>query len=153
MPATIEILGIDPLTRRVQTWPRVIDSALRDQILVEARPLIDSMRSLAGAVGGVAVHASRRLEIVSTADGISVTAGGDPTIFGAEFGSKRATRRRTAYVNRSRAGRPYIVRRRTTKQFHPHLGRRGYWFWPAVRKDLKGINRRVYELLAKAVSP
>jgi len=45
------------------------------------------------------------------------------------------------------------VRRRTTKQFHPHLGRRGYWFWPAVRKDLKGINRRVYELLAKAVNP
>ena len=153
MPATIEIFGIDPLTRRVKTWPRVIDAALRDRILVEARPLVDNMQMRAGAVGGVAVHAARNLTLVSTADGISVTAGGDPTIFGAEFGSKRSTRRRKAYVTRSRAGRPYIARRRTTRQFHPHLGRRGYWFWPTVRKDLKGINRRVFELLTKAVSP
>ena len=153
MPATIEILGIDPLTRRVQTWPRVIDRTLRDQILVEAQPLVDSMQSRAAAVGGVAVHAARNLALVSTADGISVTVGGDPTIFGAEFGSKRGSRRRSVYVTRSRAGRAYIARRRTTRQFHPHLGRRGYWFWPTVRTDLKGINRRVYELLAKAVNP
>ena len=150
MSATVQVLGIDPLTKRVKTWPQQIDHALHDQILVEVRPLLSTMRGLAH--GGVAAHAARHLRIASTADGISVAASGDPTIFGAEFGSKR--KRRRSYVTRSRAGRGYVVpRRRTTMQFAPHLGKRGYWFWPAVRTDLRGINRRVYELMRKTVSP
>ena len=148
---TIEILGIDPLTRRVKTWPNQIDDAVHEQILVETRPLISTMHSLAHGVGGVAVHASRNLRIVSTADGVSVTAAGDATIFGAEFGSKRNRRNRRAYVNRSRRGKAFVVRRRTTMQFKPHLGKRGYWFWPAVRTDLRGINARVFKLLSKVV--
>jgi hypothetical protein len=149
MSATIEILGLDPLTNRVKTWPRAIDNAVHEQILVEARPLTSTMHGLASGVGGVARHAARNLRVVSTTDGVSVTASGDPTIFGAEFGSHR--KRRKAYVNRSRRGDGYIVRRRTTMQFKPHLGRRGYWFWPAVRTDLAGINRRVLELLSDVV--
>jgi hypothetical protein len=150
MPATIEILGLDPLTNRVKTWPREIDNAVHAQILVEVRPLMSTMRGLASGVG-VARHAARNLRVASTTDGVAVAAGGDPTIFGAEFGSHR--KRRKAYATRSRKGNGYLVRRRTTMQFKPHLGKRGYWFWPAVRTDLAGINRRVFELLGKAVSP
>lgn len=153
MPASIQILGLDPLTRRVKTWPQTITRELRAQVLVEVRPLVTDMRGLAHSVGGSAVHAARHLRIVSTQDGMSVAAGGDPVIFGAEFGSKRNRRQRRRYIGRSRAGRGYIVKRRTTMQFKPHLGRRGYWFWPTVRTDLKGINKRVYELLVKAVNP
>lgn len=152
MPATIQIIGLDPLQRRVKTWPQRIDDSVNDQILVEVQPLLGTMRGLAHGVGGSAVRAARRLRVVSTADGMSVSAGGDPVIFGAEFGSKR--KRRRAYVSRSRAGRGFVVpRRRTTMQFKPHLGRRGYWFWPAVRTDLRGINRRVHDLIVEAVSP
>jgi len=149
MPATIEIYGIDPLTQRVKTWPQQIDNAVHDQILVEVRPLLGTMRGMASPVG-VMRGASRHLRVVSTVDGVSVTAEGLPYIHGAEFGSDR--RRRTAYVTRSRKGNGYLVRRRTTRQFKPHLGKHGYWFWPAVRRDLAGINRRVFELLSDVVS-
>lgn len=152
MSATVQVLGLDPLTRRVKTWPQRIDSAVHEQVLVEVRPLVSTMRGLAAGAGGVAARAARRTHTVSTADGVSVVAAGEPFMFGAEFGSKR--KRRRSYVTRSRAGRGYVVpRRRTTMQFRPHLGRRGYWFWPAVRTDLRGINRRVAELLRETVSP
>lgn len=150
MPATIEVLGIDDLTGRVKTWPREIDDAVHDQILVEVRPLLGTMRGLASGIG-VARGAARHLRVVSTTDGVSVTAEGLPYIHGAEFGSDR--KRRVDYVTRSRKGNGYVIRRRTTMQFKPHLGKRGYWFWPAVRTDLAGINRRVFELLGKTVSP
>lgn len=149
MPATIEILGIDPLTNRVKTWPREISNAVHEQILIETRPLMSTMRGLASSIGGVQRSASRHLHIVSTADGVSVTAEGLPYIHGAEFGSHR--KRRLDYVTRSRKGNGYLVRRRTTRQFKPHLGKRGYWFWPAVRTDLAGINRRVFKLLSDVV--
>lgn len=28
-------------------------------------------------------------------------------------------------------------KRKTTRQFRPHRGRRGYWFWPQIREDEK----------------
>jgi hypothetical protein len=150
MPASISILGIDPLTNRVRTWPKAISDAVLQQVLVEARPLVSHMRSRAASVGGSARIAGRTVALVASRDGVSVTAGGTPVLFGAEFGSKRGGRRR-AYVTRSRKGTPYVVRRRTKLQFPPFLGSRGYWFWPTVRTDLKGINRRVGAILAEAV--
>jgi hypothetical protein len=69
---------------------------------------------------------------------------------GAEYGGGKRPKR--AYVNRSRSGRPYVVRRRTTKQFHPYLGTRGYWFWPTVRLDLKGIRKRIKTAVVQAVT-
>jgi hypothetical protein len=104
-------------------------------------------------VGGSATIASRALRIVSTGGGVAVTAGSTPVTMGAEFGSFGKRSKKRAYVTRSRKGNAYVVRRRTKVQFRPHLGRRGYWFWPAVRKDLKGINRRVGELIREAVNP
>jgi hypothetical protein len=152
MPAIIQVIGLDSLTNRMTSWPRQIDDAVHDQVLVEVRPLMSTMHGLASSYGGVARKAAEHLTIASTQDGVSVTAGGAPMIFGAEFGSHR--KRRRSLVTRSRRGTPFVVpRRRTTMQFKPHLGRRGYWFWPAVRTDLKGINRRVFQIIMKAVEP
>jgi len=69
---------------------------------------------------------------------------------GAEFGGRR--RKKKAVVTRSRSGRGYIMRRRTTMQFAPFLGTRGYWFWPTARTDLKGINARIGKILSSVVS-
>lgn len=143
------IVGLDPLTQRMRTWPQAIDAAVHARVMVEARPLVGRMRSRAAAVGGPARIAGRTVALVSARDGVAVRAGGTPVLFGAEFGSKRV--RRKAYVTRSRARTPYVVRRRTTRQFRPFLGRRGYWFWPTVRSDLKGINARVGRVIAEAV--
>jgi hypothetical protein len=150
MPAYCAILGIDPLTNRIRTWPKKIDDAVHERVMVEARPLVSHMKQRAAAVGGSATIAGRTVALVSTKDGIAVSAGGTPVTFGAEFGSKHGRSKR-AYVTRSRKGTPYVVRRRTKNQFHPFLGNRGYWFWPTVRTDLKGINRRVGAILAEAV--
>jgi hypothetical protein len=141
MSASVAILGLDELTGRVKTWPVEIDRAVHEQVLVETRPLVSHMKGRAGAVGGSARLAARGLRIASTQDGVSVVADGSDVLMGAEFGSK--VRKKVAYVTRSRKGRGYIAKRRTKLQFKPFLGTRGYWFWPTVRTDLKGINARV----------
>jgi hypothetical protein len=93
--------------------------------------------------------------MASTPDGMSIVAGGtggtaSVVLKGAEFGGRR--RKKKAVVTRSRSGRGYIMRRRTTMQFAPFLGTRGYWFWPTARTDLKGINARIGKILSSVVS-
>jgi len=146
----VSIVGLDALTNRVKTWPVAINQAIHEQVLVETQPLIGHMHALAGAVGGSATHAARGLRISSTTKGVSVVASGSATLHGAEFGANRPGPYIT-YATTSRAGRAYAVRRRTKGQFRPWLGRTGYWFWPTVRTDLKGINQRVGQILMKAV--
>lgn len=148
--ASVRILGLDALTGRMREWPRAIDAAVHDQVVIEVAPLVSHMTSRAGAVGGVSVKAARGLRIVSTQRGMSVVAARSLVLMGGEYGSK--VRRKKPYVTRSRKGRGYLVRRRTKNQFKPFLGRRGYWFWPTVRTDLKGINRRVGQIVAGVVN-
>lgn len=155
MSGKVQILGIGVLRGRMQRWPSQISAAVRDQITKEVSTLIDDMRARANAVGGSARLASSTLRIESTKDGMSVIAGGTSgreslVLKGAEFGGGKRPKR--AYVTLSRRGRPYIVRRRTTRQFRPFLGSHGYWYWPTAKKDLKGINARVGAIIRGAVS-
>lgn len=149
----VRILGIDTLTGKMTSWPKRIDDAVQDQILHEVKPLVDHMKGKASTIGGAARMVARTTRTVSTQDGMSVVVGGGGLagvlMAGAEYGGRKRPKR--AYVNRSRKGRGYIVRRRTTQQFKPHLGSRGYWFWPTARKDLKGINKRVAAVISKVV--
>jgi len=149
----VRILGIDTLTGKVQTWPQRIDEAVHEQIMREVEPLVIHMKETASHFGGAARIASRTARVSSTADGMSVVTGGAglaaTLMAGAEYGGRK--RPKKAYVNRSKRGKGYIVRRRTTQQFKPHLGSRGYWFWPTARKDLKGINKRVAAVIQKVV--
>lgn len=156
MSATdVRILGLDPLRRRVQEWPQDISNAVSQEITAEVTPLMDHMRDHAMAIGGASRIAARSLRIATTQTGMSVTAGGNAdlastVLAGAEYGGRKRPKR--AYVTRSPRGRGYVVRRRTTQQFKPHLGSRGYWFWPTARTDLRGINDRVADIIAKVVS-
>lgn len=150
MSGNVQVLGLDDLRQRMFHWPAELDRAVRDRVTVEVQPLVGAMRSLAGAVGGSAPLAARSVRVQSTSAGMAVVATATAVLYGAEFGSDR--KRRRSYVNRSRKGTAYVVTRRTTKQFKPHLGRRGYWFWPTVRSDLKGINARVGKAINEVVS-
>ena len=69
---------------------------------------------------------------------------------GAEFGSRGIRRR--SYATRSRSGNPYIVRRRTTRQFLSS-NPRGYALLPAMRDSMGGIHQRIFDELAEAVTP
>lgn len=41
--------------------------------------------------------------------------------------------------------------RPTTRQFPPHLGREGYFFWPTIREETADIAERYGELLERAL--
>jgi hypothetical protein len=155
MSMNVRLLGVDALERRAAQWPQEIASAVSDEITAEVTPLMNHMRDHAMAIGGAARVSARTLRIQSTQAGMSVVAGGSGglgaiLLAGAEYGGRKRPKR--AYVTRSRSGRGYVVRRRTTQQFKPHLGSRGYWFWPTARTDLRGINERVGAIVTRVVN-
>jgi hypothetical protein len=151
---TVNVIGLDVLAARAKGWPGEIDAAVAREIGQTVRPLIGHMGTKASAIGGAAKVASRSLGLAVSGDAMTVRAGGaglsGTLLMGGEFGGRKRPRRPYAY--RSRSGNAYIAKRRATMQFKPHLGRRGYWFWPTVRTDLKGINARVSEILAKVAN-
>lgn len=149
----IETIGMEALQRRVRRWPTAVAQAAATLVHSEVHEMAVDMRTGAPRFGGPSEIASASVQVVNAKDSATVSAGGGglagELLMGAEFGGQRAPKR--AYVTRSRKGTPYIVRRRTTRQFHPHLGRRGYWYWPTVRQDMRGIYSRMRSALVKAM--
>jgi hypothetical protein len=145
----VQVKGLAQLSARVADWPAAVDAAVREQVLTEVAPMPARMAARAAAVGGSSVIAGRNVSMVTTGTGATVRAAPTPTLKGGEFGARG--QRRTGYVTRSRKGTAYTVSRRTTRQFRPYLGNRGYWFWPVVRADLKGIRGRVAAAVREAV--
>jgi hypothetical protein len=101
-------------------------------------------------------HAQRSLAVRKDRLGVELlgaTAGSSldrVLYYGGEYGGRKS--RRVAYATRTPAGRAYVVRRRTTMQFLPHLGREGYFMWPTVREWLPKINQAIGEAVAKVLS-
>lgn len=154
MSATVELIGADELARRVADWPRDIHEAVTTQVRREVEPLMAHMRGRAAGYGRMATLAASTVRMATVPSGLTVTAGGrgnlaSTLLYGAEYGGRKRGKR--PYVNRSRSGNGYIMRRRATMQFKPHLGSRGYWYWATAREDLKGINARVRAVIYKAV--
>src|SRR6187549_549634 len=141
----VEVKGGDALRDLTRSLPADVTRAVvlhlhRD----EAVPLAQDMRARAQRYGRIGVRAASTITVQSTPDGAILEAGGTGTgnlgaalFAGSEYGGRV---RRTTYArkNRSGHGAHAVSRRRTTMMFLPHLGRRGYWFWPAMRADLKG---------------
>jgi hypothetical protein len=153
--ANVKVDGLAQLSQRVARWPAEVDAAIAKAIVDEIRPMISHMTSRASAVSRVAGMAASTARIVSTPKGLAIMVGGtgglaSTVLKGAEFGGRR--RKKKAVVMRSPRGRGYIARRRTTMQFAPFLGNRGYWFWPTARTDLRGVNARVGKVLSSVVS-
>lgn len=149
MPAGVELIGYRDLLRRVDRIPKALQAELRKQIEHEVAPLVGHMRSLAGSYGRKPAVAASTVAYAAERTGARVKAGGggglgSTLLMGAEFGGRKRPKR--PYIGR-RGGTRYVMMRRGTMQFLPHLGQRGYWFWPTARKDLKGINSRVRKLI------
>lgn len=85
-------------------------------------------RGLAQGLGGVAARVAPTVKGSGTTTGGAITLNGDahPEALGAEFGGQ---------------GRP------TTQQFRPHLGRTGYFVYPAIRQDADRIESTYVDLL------
>lgn len=142
---------VDALVRDLATMPAAVSAAvtkhLRDD---EARPLVPAMRSRAGStrIGG---RAASTLTFASTAGGGGAHAGGggalgDVLLAGSEYGARG--NKYKVYARRSPKGTAHTVRRRTTRMFNPWVGKTGYWFWPVVRKNMRGIVTRTSDVIA-----
>lgn len=155
MSFTIRLKDADGVMRKLETLPEREREGLVDLLRSEGRKIFAGAMVLSGVYGKIPRIAASSLRFERTTDGANVAVGGGgglPAILlmGAEFGGRK---RKTTYVSRSRRGTPYIVnQRRTTMQFLPHLGNRGYWFWPSVRRQLDGVMRRATDKVMEVAS-
>ena len=77
--------------------------------------------------------AKRSIKAVVTSNKTLIRAGGGvDSFFGFEFGGGKRPR---------------------TQQFRPHLGTQGYFLYPTVRREAKGLEGRVADAIMKAFGP
>jgi hypothetical protein len=134
--ASIDTMGLARMSgavRRAVTGG--LQSDLVDSLHAAQAPILGDIRSAAST--RIQQHAAASVAARRTSDGIELeggTGGGlDAILFnGGEYGGRKT--KKITYATRSPLGRAYPIRRRTTMQFLPHLGRDGYMFWPTVRE-------------------
>lgn len=111
----IYLEGQRDLMRALRRLPPSLESAIREASGDIAR---DAVRAIAGAASTRAERKAARSVRVRAGRDPRIAAGGGarteggPMFFGTEFGGGRNIR---------------------TRQFRPHRGTRGYWFYPTIR--------------------
>lgn len=153
----VQVDGMDQVRALTASLPRDVTMAVTRHLHHdEVIPLAADMRARAHRYGRIGARAASTVRVTGTADGATLEAGGTGTgdlgavlFAGSEYGGRK---RKTTYARRGRnGGRAHPVTRRTTMMFLPHLGRRGYWFWPAMRTDLRGLIGRVSAVIDEVI--
>lgn len=151
MSASIDYSSFTAAIRRLDKAPQQLQKELVDN-LHTAAPRIES--DMNGAAFTRIQH--RAASTISTgrdAEGITIKGGGGGlggVLFaGGEFGGRKSSKK--AYATRSPNGRAYVVRRRTTMQFLPHLGQEGYFYWPTIRDWLPNLYKQQQKTLARVM--
>jgi hypothetical protein len=150
--ASIDYRSITVAIRRLDQAPSELQRELTDN-LHQAAPRIEAdMRAAASTK--VQRRAASTLEITRDAQGISIRGGGGGGLggqlfAGGEFGGRKSAKK--IYATRSPDGTAYVVKRRTTMQFLPHLGNEGYFFWPTMRNWLPKLLKMQTETLERVI--
>lgn len=135
---------------------RVVSGSLQKELtanLHAAGPqIVAEMKGAAGTK--IQRRAASTIDMTRDAKGITVRGGhsgglGGTLFAGGEFGGQKS--KRVTYATRSPRGTAYIVRRRTTMQFAPHLGTTGYFYWPTWRTWLPQLYKKQQETLDRAI--
>lgn len=152
--ASVDVVGLTVFSNSVR---RTISGDLQKELVRNIQSDVRTMRGdmARGAHTKIQRHAFDSVSSRRVTDGLEISggrgAGLDAVLFsGGEYGGRKS--KRVVYATRSRLGTPYIVRRRTTMQFLPHLGREGYFFWPAVRDSMKRLTKQQEDIVSKALS-
>ena len=138
---------------RISTSSKTLQRELTDNLHKEG-PRIEA--EIKGAAFTRIQHrAASTVRVHPTSMGIDILGGGTAglggTLFaGGEFGGRKSKKK--FYATRSRSGSTYVVKRRTTMQFLPHLGREGYFMWPSVRDWTKRLNKQEIKIVEKSVN-
>ena len=128
----VEVDGLRELLRVASTLPKTAQQELREaakMIAEDEAPRIKtaaagSDRQSAALIGSIRIRRDRVPAIAAGGRGRTSVSGGATAgqlFFGAEFGGGRKP---------------------TTKQFRPHRGRGGYWFFPTLRADQDRMMKR-----------
>ncbi|MFT4295642.1 MAG: hypothetical protein QM582_09550 [Micropruina sp.] len=136
----VEVEGLRELLRVASRLPKTAQNELRQSAMLIATDEAASIRAAAAGsspqsaavVGSIRARRDRVPAVAAGGAGRSGVSGGATTgqlFFGAEFGGQ---------------GRP------TTKQFRPHRGTSGYWFFPTLRRDQERMMKR-WETALRAV--
>lgn len=137
MAEAVELDGAEELRRRVRNLPKVANASMRTAAkgIVEkevpriqaaagsnkqARMVASTIRARSDRYPTIVAGGSRRLSPSRKTKGKGRPTAGE-VFFGAEFGG---------------------AQRPTTQQFRPYQGRRGYFFWPTLRKDAQQIGEQ-----------
>lgn len=112
---SVDIEGLDRTVLFLDQLPRKIEAAAREGAVEAAAGEAVRVRTLAASAGSQAALAARSVRAQGDAL-LAAAGGGTPAaiFYGSEFGG---------------GGRP------RTRQFPPHRGTRGYWFWPTLNAD------------------
>lgn len=135
MRAGIEVQGLKELLKDMNRLGpafsrevRVASKKIATDEVPRLKSAANSSDKLSAAVGVTVRARSDRVPSIVAGGAKRVAVSTKPkagdVFFGAEFGGGK---------------------RKTTRQFRPHQGKRGYWFWPQIREDEK---RMVAEWLA-----
>lgn len=158
----LEVEGLKPFLTHINALPKSAQAELRERAQAisddEARRLSAAGRGDDPQSQAVARFIKSRKDRVpyvqaggNQKTGVSGGARAGELFFGAEFGGQSQKRfedvtktvtGRTGKQRQVRTGSRFVGRKNTTNQFRPHLGRRGYWFWPQLRADQERMFRR-----------
>lgn len=114
---TIELAGINQLLRVLKALPKDLQNETREASQSIANDLVSAATAAAHtplqrfAASGLKARRDR-IPVVATGGTLSPGTRARDVFYGAEFGGQR---------------------RPTTRQFQPHMGQRGYWFYPTAR--------------------
>jgi hypothetical protein len=154
LDSRVELLGLAAVRVKFLRAPATVQAEAVQVIQQQATPMVAAMQT--ATFTRIQKHAARSLDLRRDRFGVELVgaARGTPLdralYYGGEYGGRKSQKVR--YATRSRAGRAYVVRRRTTMQFLPHLGREGYFLWPTVREWLPTINKAIGQQLVKVLS-
>lgn len=152
--ARVELLGLAAVRQKFAKAQPAAQAAAVKEIQTQADPMLDAMGS--ATFTKIQRHAVRSLALRKDRFGVELAGAASGSeldrilYYGGEYGGRKS--RKATYATRAPGGRAYVVRRRTTMQFLPHLGREGYFMWPTVREWLPRINRAIGERVAKVLS-
>ncbi len=150
----VELLGFADVRRRFAAAPKSVQAEAVKVIRQETVPMIRAAKG--EAFTKIQKHAADSLAVRKDPYGVEVAgaAAGDALdrvlYYGGEYGGRKS--KKVIYATRSPLGKAYAVRRRTTMQFLPHLGRHGYFLWPTVRVWLPKINKAIGEAVTEVLS-
>jgi hypothetical protein len=149
----VEVQGYNWILRKGPRLSRDMREEMVDTIHKDFRGMEIQVASTAAGYGRIQARAAQTVHTRMYTRGAEIAGGGTRNLGGvlfrgAEFGGRR---RRRSYLGRRGRKLFLIERRRVTMMFFPFIGQRGYFFYPTIRRTVRGLNDRLADAMGRGV--